>query len=175
MRLVLSIVLSLFLVGCFTQDLEKVGAEVVDSLNNKDYDKLWDKYLYDETKAEFTNDIEEVKASPMVGALVMSMVGVPEDEMTKITAKEYFGYIMNFFMSMGDLEPGAERLVLEYKGVELVDDDNALILLNDNSMVKKLDLVKIDGKWYFYMNEGSEDAVDVEETIEEMEVPVDTK
>ena len=178
MRLILSIVLSLFLVGCFSQDVEKVGADVVNSLNTGDYDKLWDKYVDKETKAEFAGDIEEVKASPMVGTLMMSMVGVPDDKMTKITAKEYFGYIMNFFMSMGDLEPGGERLVLVYKGVELIDDDNANILLDNNSVIDTLDLVRIDKKWYFSMEEEAEEAVDVDETIEtieEIDVPVDNK
>ena len=178
MRLVLSIVLSLFLVGCFSQSLEKVGEDVVSSLNNKDYDKLWDKYIDDETKAELTSDIDEVKKAPMVGALVMSMVGIPEDKMAEITAKEYFGYIMSFFMSMGDLEPGAERLVLVYNGIEVVDDDNAIILLGENSMIEELDLVKIGGKWYFSMTDGAEDTVDIDETIEsieEVEVTINNK
>ena len=171
MRLVLSIVLSLFLVGCFSQNLEKVGEDVVNSLNNKDYDKLWDKYVDDETKAELTSDIDEVKAAPMVGALMMSMVGIPEDKMAEITAKEYFGYIMNFFMSMGDLESGADQLVLVYKGVKVIDDDTAVILLEENPMIDELDLTKIGKKWYFFMDDGAEDTVDVEETIEEIAVP----
>ena len=175
MRLVLSIVLSLFLVGCFSQSLEKVGEDVVNSLNNSDYDKLWDKYVDDETKAELTSDIVEVKEAPMVGALVMSMVGIPEDKMADITAKEYFGYIMSFFMSMGDLESGSERLVLVYKGVRLVDDNNAIILLGENSMIDELDLMKIGSKWYFSMDDDAEDTVDIDETIEEIEIPVDTK
>ena len=81
-------------------------------------------------------------------------------------------------MSMGDLEPGAERLVLVYNGIEVVDDDNAIILLGENSMIEELDLVKIGGKWYFSMTDGAEDTVDIDETIEsieEVEIPVDTK
>ncbi len=184
MRLVLSIVLSLFLVGCFSQDLEKVGADVVNSLNNKDYNNIWDKYIDDDTKAKIESDLEEIMEEPMVGALMLSMIGVPEDKMETLTSKELFGYVMNLANPVNNPEADTDTdSLLIYEGVELIDENNAIILLKndiDDSELGEFELVKIGNKWYFALSDDTEDTVEVDEIedieeVDEIEVPVDTK
>ncbi len=154
MRLILSIALSLFLIGCFSQSMEKVGTEVVDLLNKRDYSKLWDKYIDDGTKVEFEIAIDDARTSPMLGSLMMSMIGIPEDKINTITPKEYFISLMEFSMNLSNLKPDTEELVLVYKDIKVIDKNNTVILLEGSSMFNnKLYLIKIDGKWYLNMND----------------------
>ncbi len=184
MRLVISIVLSLFLVGCFSQSIEKVGKDIVTNLNDKNYDKLWDKYIDEDTKNEMKNDLDEVMKDQEVGALMLAMMGVPKDKMETLTPKELFGYVMSLVDPAGDTESDTETFLI-YKGVELIDENTAIILLGNDvstSGFGELRLVKIDNKWYFNMAENDSETVeeveavetvedvDVDETVEETEV-----
>ena len=153
MRLVLSIVLSLFLVGCFSQNLEEVGQDIVTSLNNKDYNKLWDKYIDQGTKVKIELGIDDAKKTPQLGSMMMSMVGIPDDRIDNITPKEYFGYLMSFSMRLGSMMDDKERSSLIYKSVKIIDNSNAVIILEGTAFMNKLYLVKIEGKWYLNMED----------------------
>ena len=109
---------------------------------------------------------------------MMSMVGIPDDRIDNITPKEYFGYLMSFSMRLGGVTIAKERPALIYKGVKLIDENRAIILLgNGNDMsdgeLGELRIIKIGDKWYLTIVEDVEFAADVEvdETIDEVEVP----
>ena len=175
MRLVISIILSLFLVGCFSQNPEKVGEDIINSLNDKKYDKIWDKYIDDDTKAEMDRDLDEVMKEPNVGVLVLSMMGVPDDKFETLTSKELFGYIMSFANPVGVLKSDTESYLI-YTGIDLIDENTAVILVeNDISEDEpsRLKLVKINDRWYLDMGDNEPEIVEemeIDETVEDTEV-----
>ena len=176
MRIVLSIVLSLFLVGCSSKSVEKVGQDIVNSLNNKNYDKLWDKYIDEDTKKEMKNDLDEVMNDEAVGALIwLSMMGVPEDKFETLTPKELFGYMMNFVNPVRVLKSNTESYFI-YDGIDLIDENTAVILVEkdmNEDEPSRLKLVKINDRWYLDMGDNKPEIVEeieIDETVEDTEV-----
>ena len=179
MRLVISVILSLFLVGCFSQSVEKVGQDIVNSLNNKQYDRIWDKYVDKDTKAQADKDLEATKNDPNTGALMLSMLEIPEDKIESLTSAELFGYIMSMADKMTADEGSNSSLV--YDGVDMIDDNNAIILLQNDAVsgeVDTLKLVKINNRWYLDMSDDKSETVEeveIEETGEAVDIVEDTE
>ncbi len=151
MRLILSVVLSLFLVGCLTQSVEKAGLEVVKILNTKDYGKLWDQYIDEGTKVEIDLIMDNAKKSQNSDLLVMTKIGIPEEDLESVTPKEYFMQLWKFSVDLGSKGQDVEQSTIVYKNVKMIDKDNAAILSDNDFLSNKLYLVKIEGKWYLNM------------------------
>ena len=60
---------------------------------------------------------------------------------------------MSFSMRLGSMMDDKERSSLIYKSVKIIDNSNAVIILEGTAFMNKLYLVKIEGKWYLNMED----------------------
>jgi len=155
MRLVCLVLFSFLIVSCWSNNLKQSSKEIIDDINNRNYSSIWDKYLEDSAKAEFATDFLTLKEHPL-GLKTMSMIGIPEYKLKTMTAEEYFGYILVFTMNMTDLFSNNTDNIsttLEIVGVDKIDADQAVIRWKNEVLAGKIELVRLDGKWYINIQE----------------------